>query len=96
MKWGTFAFQRMPFGLSDAEATFQRAMDHAFGELINNIILIYLDDIIFFSKRKSDHLEHLRQVFKKCMEFGISINPKNQFFWSIKENYLATLSQKRD
>jgi len=47
-KWGTFAFQRMPFILSNARATFQRAMDHTFGDLINKIILIYLDDITIF------------------------------------------------
>lgn len=79
-KWGTFSFQRMPFDLSNVRATFQRAMDHAFGELINKIILIYLDDIIFFSKSINDHLEHLRQVFEKCMKFGISINLKKLIF----------------
>ena len=79
-KWGTFAFQRMPFGISNARATFQRAMDHAFGKLINKIILIYLDDIIVFSRSKSDQLEHLRQVFEKCMKFGISINLKKLIF----------------
>ena len=95
-KWGISTFKRILFHLSNVGATFQRTMDHAFGKLINKIIPIYLDDMIVFYKNRSDCLEHLRQVFKKCMEFGISINPKNQFFWSIKENYLATLSQKRD
>jgi len=65
-KWGTFAFQRMPFGLSNARDTFERAMDHAFDELVNKIILIYLDDIIVFSRSKNDHLEHLRQVFENA------------------------------
>lgn len=49
-KWGIFAYQKMSFGLSNAGATFQRAMDLAFKELINNIILIYLDDLTIFSK----------------------------------------------
>ena len=48
-KWGTFSFQRMPFRLSNAKATFQRAMDHAFGELVNRNLLVYLDDITIFS-----------------------------------------------
>lgn len=50
----------MPFDISNAGATIQRAMDHAFYELINKIILVYLDDIIVFSKSKKDHLEHLK------------------------------------
>ncbi|KAH9331956.1 hypothetical protein KI387_004064, partial [Taxus chinensis] len=44
-KWGTYAYRKMPFGLSNAGATFQRAMDMAFKGLINNVVLIYLDDI---------------------------------------------------
>lgn len=50
MKWGKFAFYRMPFGQSNDGDTFKRAMDHIFGELINRTILIYLDDITIFSK----------------------------------------------
>lgn len=61
-KWGTFSFQRMPIGLSNFGATFQRAMDHAFGELINKIILIYLYDIIVFSKSRKDHLDHAKHA----------------------------------
>jgi len=79
-KWGTFAFQRMPFSLSNARAIFQRAMDYAFGDLINKIILIYLDDITMFFKSREDHLHHLMQVFEKCIEIGISINPKKSIF----------------
>lgn len=41
-KWGTFAYRRMPFGLINAGATFQRAMDEAFKRLINKYIVIYM------------------------------------------------------
>lgn len=51
-------------------------MDHAFGELINKTICIYLDDIIVFSKNEQEHLGHLRKFFDKCMKFDISLNPK--------------------
>jgi len=55
-----FALQIMLFGFSNVGATFQRAMDHAFKNLINKIILVYLDDIIVFLKSREDHLQHLR------------------------------------
>jgi len=79
-KWGTFAFQRIPFGLSNAGATFQRAMDHAFRELVNKSVLVYLDDIAIFSHDKKLHVQHLEQVFIKCKRYGISLNLKKSIF----------------
>lgn len=78
-KWGTFAYQNMLFGLSNVSATFQRAMDLAFKELINKIILIYLDDLIVFSKHKGDHLDHLELVFQKCGVWDL-FEPKEMYF----------------
>lgn len=51
-KWGTFAYRRMPFGLINIGATFQRAMDIAFRDLIGKCIIIYMDDIIVFSRKR--------------------------------------------
>jgi hypothetical protein len=73
--WGTFEYLRMPFGLLNAGTTFQRAMDFAFHELMGKIIEIYQDDLTVFSKKRSDHISHLRQVFERCREHGISFNP---------------------
>jgi hypothetical protein len=47
-RWGTFAYECMPFGLSNAGATFQRAMQIDFYDLIGKIIQIYLDDLIVY------------------------------------------------
>jgi hypothetical protein len=48
--WGTFAYEHMPFGLSNAGATFQRAMQIDFDDLIGKIIQVYLDDLTVYSK----------------------------------------------
>ena len=48
-RWGTSAYRRMPFGLINAGATFQRAMDTAFRGLIGRSVVVYLDDITIFS-----------------------------------------------
>jgi hypothetical protein len=50
-RWGTFAYEHMPFGLSNAGATFQRDMQIAFDDLIDKIIHIYLDDLVVYSKK---------------------------------------------
>lgn len=62
--WGTFAYNRMPFGLINAGATFQREIDLSFGDLKNKIIVIYLDDLTVFSKKRKDHLEDLTKVLQ--------------------------------
>jgi len=62
---GTFSYERMPFGLSNACATFQRDMQIAFDDLIDKIILIYLDDLTVYSKNWLDHFGHLRKILMR-------------------------------
>ena len=73
-------YVKRPFGLMNAGATFQRAMDIAFSEDIGYFIIIYLDDITIFSKTDEEHLIHLRKVFEKCKKYGLSLNPKKKLF----------------
>ena len=73
-------YAKMPFGLMNAGATFQRAMDIAFAGEIGNFVVIYMDDITFYSKSDREHLHHLEKVFMKCRKFGISLNPKRSNF----------------
>eukprot|EP00253_Pinus_taeda_P012042 PITA_12042 len=70
----------MPFGLKNAGATFQRAMDIDFAKEIHDFLVIYLDDLTSFSKLDQEHLDHLKQVFLICRKYGISLNPKKSLF----------------
>eukprot|EP00253_Pinus_taeda_P010678 PITA_10678 len=79
-KWGTYTYQKMPFGLINAGATFQRAMDIAFKGLVNKSVVIYLDDISVYSKKRINHLRDLKQIFQRCQRYGISLNSKKSFF----------------
>lgn len=76
--WGTLVYARMPFGLMNASATFQRAMDIAF--VGDKFVVIYLHDITVFSKSSEEHLDHLKKTFDKCRRFGLSLNPKKSIF----------------
>jgi hypothetical protein len=78
--WGTFMYDKMPFGLMNAGATFQRAMDIAFVGERDKFVVIYLDDLTVFSKSDEDHIIHLKQTFEKCRKFGLSLNPKKSHF----------------
>jgi hypothetical protein len=78
--WGTFMYAKIPFGLMNAGATFQRAMDITFIGEKEKFVVIYLDDIIVFSKSNKEHCYQLRKVLLKCQRFGLSSNPKKFLF----------------
>ena len=85
--WGTFMYAKMPFGLMNVGATFQRATDIAFVREKDKFVLIYFDDITVYFSSHFDHLQHLKKVFLKCRRFGISVNPKKSQF-SLEEGKL--------
>ncbi|KAJ9532436.1 hypothetical protein QJQ45_010530 [Haematococcus lacustris] len=58
-----YQFKVLCFGLTNAPATFQRVMNEAFAEVINDCALVYLDDILVMSENTEQHLVHLRRVF---------------------------------
>ena len=66
-----------------ARATFQRAMNSSFENLKDKIIIIYLDDLTLFSKKREGHLKDLEKVLMRCREHGISLNPKKYVFYVI-------------
>jgi hypothetical protein len=61
---GQFQFNVLPFGLSNAPATFQAAMNKIFAKYLHKFVVIYLDDIMIYSRTEKEHLQHLRQVFQ--------------------------------
>ena len=81
-RWGTFMYAKMPFGLMNAGATFQRAMGITFVEEKDKFVVVYMDDIIVYLISDRDHIKHLEKVFLKCKKYGISLNPrKSNLHW---------------
>ena len=78
--WGTFMYAKMSFGLMNAGATFQRAMDIAFADERDKFVVIYMDDITVYSMWDKYHIRHLERVFIKCRKYGISLNPRKSNF----------------
>ena len=81
---GTFSYRKLPFGLKNVGATFQRAMDYAFNE-IKHIVQPYLDDLLAHSRNRVDHLMHLRFIFLCCRHYKIRLHPYKCvlcWFWS--------------
>ena len=79
---GFYECKRMPFGLTNAPATFQRLMETCLGDLNLHWCIIYLDDIVIFSKDLASHLKRLEAVFRKLEKAGLKLKPsKCELFW---------------
>ena len=61
-QWGSFEWNVMPFGLSNAPAAFQRFMNDVFGNLLDVCIVVYLDDILIYSNIPAEHEKHVCEV----------------------------------
>ena len=72
---GFYQYKRMPFGATNALATFQRMMETCLGDLHLNWCLINLDDIIVFAKTQEEAITRLGTVFQKLREVGLKLKP---------------------
>ena len=93
-KEGQFCFNRLPFGLATAPATFQRLMHHMLEGLLFKGAIVYLDDILVYGKNQSEHDQRLREVFSRIRETGLRINPEKCEIYKEKLIFLGhTISQ---
>lgn len=88
-KWGTMAYRRMPFGLSNAGATFQNAMDMAFHNLMYKFVLAYLDDITVYSKMLQITLVILHKFFRVVESLVYLLILRNVYLLCMKVSYWA-------
>ena len=82
---GFYECKRMPFGLTNAPTTFQSLIETCLGDLNLHWCIIYLDDIVIFSKDLASHLERQEAVLWKLEEAGLKLNPSKceLFQWQI-------------
>ena len=92
---GFYECDRMPFGLTNAPATFQRLMQSCLGNLHLQYCIIYLDDIIIFSRTLKDHLKRLRSVLEKIKEAGLKLKPSKCEFFKKEIGFLGHLVSEK-
>ena len=88
---GLFEFVRMPFGLCNAPATFQRVMQVVLSGLEWQSCFVYLDDILIASRTLRDHIQHIREVFGRLRAAGLRLKPKKCLFLRDEVPYLGHL-----
>ncbi len=75
--YGHFEYTVMPFGLTNAPAVFQHLMNDIFWEYMDEFVVVYLDDILIFSKDQETHDKHVRLVLATLREHGYTPRWKN-------------------
>ena len=86
---GFYECVKMPFGLTNAPATFQRLMETCLGDLHLNWCIIYLDDVVIFSKSPEEHIEWLDAVLTKIEDAGLKLKPSKCEFFKHRIAYLG-------
>ena len=86
---GLFECDRMPFSLCNASVTFQRLMQNCLGELNLTYCLIYLDDVIVYSKTPEEHLQRMHFIFDCLQEHGLKLKPTKCDLFRMELIYLA-------
>ena len=86
---GLFEYTRMPFGLCNSPATFQRLMMTIFRSELLEQVLIFLDDVLIFSENFKDHLIRLRLVLSKLRQHKLKIEPSKCHLFKTEVAYLG-------
>ena len=77
---GTYAYRRMPFGLCNAPATFQRCMLSIFSDLVEPIMEVYMDDITVYGGSFEECLINLETVLHRCIKKNLVLNWEKHHF----------------
>ena len=77
---GIYCYKVMSFRLKNAGATFQRMVNKVFKDLIGSTMEVYVNDMLVKSVQRTDHLQHLDEVFKLLRKYKVKLNPEKCTF----------------
>ncbi|CAL8992264.1 unnamed protein product [Prunus brigantina] len=76
---GAFEYTVMPFGLRNAGATYQRAMNSVFHDMIGHSLEVYIDDVVIKSPEEGNHISNLKRAFQRMRQHKLKMNPKKHY-----------------
>jgi hypothetical protein len=94
MRYGLYEYTVMSFGLTNAQAYFMYLMNSIFFEELDVFVVIFIDDILIFSKTEEEHAEHIRIVLQKLRDHRLYAKFSKCEFWLKEVFFLAMFSLK--
>jgi hypothetical protein len=88
-RYGLYEYTVMSFGLTNAPAYFMYLMNKVFMEYLDKFLVVFIDDILIFSKTKEEHEEHLRLVLEKLRSHQLYAKFSRCDFWLIEVAFLG-------
>ena len=92
---GIYCYKVMPFGLKNAGATYQRAMQKIFDDLLHKKVECYVDDLVVKSKGRTEHLQDLKLIFDRLRKYQLKMNPLKCAFGVTSGKFLGFVVRHR-
>ena len=86
---GHYEFTVMPFGLTNAPAVFMKLMNRVFNPYLDKFVLVFIDDVLIYSKKEKEHEEHLRTTLETLRAEKIYAKLSKCKFWLNEVNFLG-------
>ena len=88
-RYGQFEFVVMPFGLTNAPAVFMRLMNEVFHDYLDKFVIVFIDDILIYSRSEEEHKEHLRMVLERLRDRKLFAKLSKCRFWKREIGFLG-------
>ncbi|KAA0048245.1 uncharacterized protein E5676_scaffold265G001560 [Cucumis melo var. makuwa] len=92
---GIYCYKVMPFGLINVGATYQRAMQKVFDDMLHKYVECYVDDLVVRFKRRQDHLKYLKVIFNRLRKYQLRMNPLKCAFGVTSRKFIGFIVRHR-